>query len=383
MDDLGVAGSSKIKRHQRIPIYVVEYHNEVLPFIYRNMGSRHLPIAGLTFIHLDSHPDMLIPKEMPADTVFDKDKLFESVSIENWLMPGVYAGHFKNLIWIKPPWAAQMEDGEQVFRVGKHKPSGTIRLDCKECYFISECLFASVKDLDNVKEANLAVATLGKGVVGEHDVFSNVRKLVAKFETPFILDIDLDFFSTSNPFKYLYSLASLYSKLKLLYDFTPPDLQNEESIVNACNHRAKRLAKLEQLFKYINEHKEMPTEEDSELYRQVANIRKSILEFYHEGDIDWELIHDAGCTCDNTELPDHVSTDEELAIMFESFRNFLDTLATPPTIITVSRSTEDDYTPSENVEDIQAKVLEILAEKFECAEPILSYINDSDEEVIR
>nr|CAD7433618.1 unnamed protein product [Timema monikensis] len=52
------------------------FSNVVLPFIYRCMGSKHLPLEGNTIIHLDSHPDMLIPKEMAADTVWDKHELF-------------------------------------------------------------------------------------------------------------------------------------------------------------------------------------------------------------------------------------------------------------------------------------------------------------------
>ncbi|PSN56879.1 hypothetical protein C0J52_00652 [Blattella germanica] len=51
---------------------------KVLPFIYRCMGSKHLPLEGNTIIHLDSHPDMLIPKGMPADTVWDKHELFRA-----------------------------------------------------------------------------------------------------------------------------------------------------------------------------------------------------------------------------------------------------------------------------------------------------------------
>jgi len=45
------------------------------------MGSKHLPLEGNTIIHLDSHPDMLIPKGMPADTVWDKHELFRSVCV--------------------------------------------------------------------------------------------------------------------------------------------------------------------------------------------------------------------------------------------------------------------------------------------------------------
>ncbi len=48
---------------------------QVLPHIYRSIGSKHLPLEGIPLIHLDSHPDMLIAQSLIADDVFDKDKL--------------------------------------------------------------------------------------------------------------------------------------------------------------------------------------------------------------------------------------------------------------------------------------------------------------------
>jgi hypothetical protein len=34
----------------------------VLPHIYKLIGAKHLPLENNTLVHLDSHPDMLIPK---------------------------------------------------------------------------------------------------------------------------------------------------------------------------------------------------------------------------------------------------------------------------------------------------------------------------------
>ncbi|XP_015188449.1 PREDICTED: UPF0489 protein C5orf22 homolog isoform X1 [Polistes dominula] len=117
---------SHLRYFSSVPIHIVENHDEVLPFIYRCIGSRHLPFNGNIFIHLDSHPDMLISKYMPAENVWDKEKLFADISIENWIMPAVYAGHFRYLIWVKPPWAKQLPDGVLEFFIGKHKNTGTI-----------------------------------------------------------------------------------------------------------------------------------------------------------------------------------------------------------------------------------------------------------------
>ncbi|KAJ7338451.1 hypothetical protein JRQ81_012309, partial [Phrynocephalus forsythii] len=120
-------GTSSLRAYPTMPVWVVEDHHDVLPFIYRAIGSKHLPADNISFIHLDSHPDLLIPVNMPADTVFDKEALFSELSIENWIMPAVYAGHFSQVVWLHPPWAQQMQEGIHHFLVGKDTSTTTIR----------------------------------------------------------------------------------------------------------------------------------------------------------------------------------------------------------------------------------------------------------------
>ncbi|XP_030065066.1 UPF0489 protein C5orf22 homolog isoform X3 [Microcaecilia unicolor] len=141
----------------RLPVYVVENHDEVLPFIYRAIGSKHLPISNISFVHFDSHPDLLIPVNMPADTVFDKESLFSELSIENWIMPAVYAGHFSQVIWLHPAWAQQVREGRHCFLVGKDASTTTIRVTGTDDYFLSDGLYVPEKQLMNPRPLHLEV----------------------------------------------------------------------------------------------------------------------------------------------------------------------------------------------------------------------------------
>ena len=110
-----------------IPIHIVEDHNEALEHIYRAIGSKKLPYAGTCLLHLDAHPDLLSP-DLPADLVYEKETLFETISISDWILPAVYAGHFSSIVWLKPPWSIQMMDGCYQLTVGRHHENEKIRL---------------------------------------------------------------------------------------------------------------------------------------------------------------------------------------------------------------------------------------------------------------
>lgn len=53
--------------------------------------------------------------------------VFRNISIENWIMPMIYAGHISVILWVKPPWCSQIEDKNIHFYVGKCVTTGTLR----------------------------------------------------------------------------------------------------------------------------------------------------------------------------------------------------------------------------------------------------------------
>lgn len=52
--------------------------------------------------------------------------------------------------------------------------------------------------------------------------------------------------------------------------------------------------------------------------------------------VNFDLLHEAGCTCDDTELPHHVSSQEQITLLVDATQEFLSHIKRP-TIITMAR----------------------------------------------
>ncbi|EEB16411.1 conserved hypothetical protein [Pediculus humanus corporis] len=352
-----------LKKYKNIPVHIVEDHNHVLEYIYKSMGSRHLPLEGNSIIHFDSHPDLMIPKNMPAETVFNKYDLFNSLSIENWLMPACYSGHFNT---IKPIWSNQIPTGSYKVLLGKW--NNFIRLYSSIYYFISDGLCVPEGKLENKKNLLLNVSH-----VNATDYVSNEIN-----NKNYVLDIDLDFFSTKNPFNREFEKGKLYEMLEPLFSFTVPNNvklnvpeseveedMNKELICDISEKREKQLDELNKIFQCLEKNDcidDVENELSDSIILQIKEIIECVKKNYTK--IDWWLIHSAGLTWDATELPEHVSTDSELVDMFINFKKFLLELKKPPTLIIIARSTNDDYCPKEQVNYIQKNILEILENVF-------------------
>ncbi|KAJ8272631.1 hypothetical protein GJAV_G00091500 [Gymnothorax javanicus] len=404
--------------YKTLPVWIVEDHHDVVRHIYRAVGSRHVPMTNIKMVHLDSHPDLLIPVNMPADTVFDKEVLFSELSIENWIMPMVYAGHVSHVMWLHPYWAQQIKEGVHQMCVGKDSSTTTIRVTSTDDYFLSDGLYVPQDQLENPKPLRLSVIQVnpvehecvqeevttepaakkprGQDTgVGEVTASGNqtsacndrLRSLdgsrtskgdgtnafapqthsaqsekyeagstakaaavlcsIIEKDDSFILDIDLDFFSCKNPFKEMYTQEE-YSILQGLYSFQrPSENADEDEVLDCVERRVRQLEDLETAFADL-------VEDDGEesLQRWAANPgMKSIPRLVQSlrsrmESPDYEMVHQAGLTCDYSELPHHISSEEEIQRLVQAVSLVLQALP-KPTLVTMSRSSLDEYCPAD------------------------------------
>ncbi|XP_028282969.1 UPF0489 protein C5orf22 homolog [Parambassis ranga] len=417
--------SVPLKRtYKRLPVWIVEDHHDVVCHIYRAIASRHLPLKNIKMVHLDSHPDLLIPVNMPADTVFDKEKLFSELSIENWIMPMVYAGHVSSVAWLHPYWAQQIKEGEHRMVVGRDASTTTIRVTSTDNYFLSDGLYVCEEQLENSKPLRLNVVKVNPVKAGLKSVTDTDRYFTKRHRTesheageascsratgtlqpaegsdikeeqgssktglrhgdneeeeegsityvikristflsetePYILDIDLDFFTCKNPFKELYTQEE-YSILKELYNFRGPSLNtNEEELDECVYRRVRQLEDLEAAFADLLEDDGEETVTRWASNPGMASLAQLVSSLKARNSCpDYEMVHQAGLTCDSAELPHHISTDEEIDRLISAVQLLLKALPTP-TLVTMSRSSLDEYCPVEQVDSVQSRVLAVL-----------------------
>jgi hypothetical protein len=91
-----------------------------------------------------------------------------------------------------------------------------------------------------------------------------------KFCSDVILDIDLDFFSTANPFRAMYS-AKQYDLINKLYKYTPPN--SSEDIEEHTSRRASQLAELAHVFNQLcNGTEKVSLPSSAKLVQSLSNV---------------------------------------------------------------------------------------------------------------
>ncbi|NXW66688.1 CE022 protein, partial [Eurystomus gularis] len=153
----------------------------------------------------------------------------------------------------------------------------------------------------------------------------------------YVLDIDLDFFSVKNPFKEMYTQTE-YELLQELYNFKKPHRNaTEEDLLDCVENRVHQLEDLEAAFA------DLCDEDDEETLQKWASYpgMKPLVQLVHSlktrmESPDYEMVHQAGLTCDYMELPHHVSTEEEIESLIQSIKVLLKDIP-KPTLVTVAR----------------------------------------------
>ena len=354
-----------LKSSDKFNIYVVEDHNNALNKIYKDIGSKRLNLNNLTMIHFDSHPDLGIPNDLNADLVINKDTLLNRLSIENWILPAVYAGHLKTIIWIRPPWATQINTGRYNLIIGKHLTTNLIRINCKESYFLADNLYSNESNLINKREFILYVCDFDF-ILNENDEFiTSIFDTLNENHKELILDIDLDFFSTQDPFRLMFKTEDEFELFKKIYhiksDFLNDSGDKFDESYSAFSIKKKE--KLNLIFDCLNKGSDFILS-NNEFESNLKELSKIIL----ENKIDLEILHEYGSGMDDSPLPHNVSTNEEIRLMISKFKEFLQKYfqngQKRPTIVTIARSSLDDYCPPDQVDYIQQETIESLRSYF-------------------
>ncbi|XP_065915176.1 UPF0489 protein C5orf22 homolog [Dysidea avara] len=356
-----MAENVKLRRWPKIPVYVCEDHHEVLPHIYRAIGSRHLPFTGTVLVHFDAHPDLLLP-DILADDCYNKEILFETISIGDWILPAVYAGHLSAIIWYKMDWASQIHAGSYTLGVGRHKTSGKLRTTLAEDYFLSELLYSPHEDLDNVHTIPLVVVSFSSN--SELDLVPSTKRARIendKNDSPnekaiklldgaqhWILDIDLDFFSTANPFCDPFT-EEQFTFLKHLYHFNNNSNGSEKEKQQTQDNHGIKLDSLKESWIKNKIGIEHP---------RARNLE----ELVNKQCISTNKIHLCGLMSD---LPHHISSEQEITDTIKQTQKWIGQLPHQPVMVTIARSTDDGYTPGDQVGFIQKHVLDMLNNVFD------------------
>jgi len=166
----------------------------------------------------------------------------------------------------------------------------------------------------------------------------------------------------------------MYDRIKSIYHF---ELNESMSIEGNQSARKKSLKQLGIFFKSLRALKSsgnimsklpelLKAISDKQVNVKVKSLVEDMTDCRDGLEEDWNLLHCAGCTSDgdDSSLPNHPSSDLEISTLVKQFSSLLDCLPRPM-IVTLARSSLDDYCPPSKVEQVQNLVVEQLHDKYQ------------------
>ena len=182
-----------------------------------------------------------------------------------------------------------------------------------------------------------------------------------------IIDIDLDFFSTLDPFKELFQSDNAYNIFKSLYYVPLVNVNDDNFDEKYEQYKVKKREHMAKILDYLTN--SVTTDiifYDKEFYnllKEYSNIIKN------KASLNIDILHNYGEGIDEVGLPHHKSNLDELKPMFDSieefFKRFFIDMNLLPGLITIARSSLDEYCPSDQVDYIQNEMITKLKLVFD------------------
>ncbi|KAL7681650.1 hypothetical protein Plhal304r1_c055g0140621 [Plasmopara halstedii] len=366
-------------------VVIVDDHHHCLPDIHLAIRQHCLPFSHIHVIHVDAHPDLSFSANIDTNVIFDPEKLYDTLDesiagIAEFLLPLVFAGHVNQITWLKPSWATQMPCGAfQKLKVGRRNLNGAMGVTCGLPHFVEDELYCSVEEMNpsSTKAWDLFVTEMKSSFDDGATVATNAISTARTNTEAFILDIDLDYFSTWNPFRKGLEMHIDHAAMKIVtqvftsvrYKVTPLDSMQpkqrdfERREFGLWMNRLEAADKMENASKRTLEFNQV-VDKLAQFYPQDVNAARILVDFIqvleqYRGNQDARYdIWSAGSFLD---LPHHESSLKEIEYMVNELEQFLRTHAlASPAMVIIAKSTGDEFLPPHQENVVLSSVLRML-----------------------
>lgn len=319
----------------RVELAISESHHHVLAHWLRAAREGLLPSSGVTVVHVDAHPDLAVPTRPIPVGSRDPRLLVSRVDIASFVLAAARVGLVDRVIWLRPDFAFQLPDGARTLHLGV-LDSGLLRVDDPSDFYVLDEGWAPRSALADAVRVELEVLPLaragGRGTLAAGAV---------------ILDVDLDTFSTRNPAADhlrragladpdLDALRSIFARDRLVFSADPPT----------------RIEELGELLAAVATLAEGPWSEQPgavlRLWRRGVGpldllVLQRVLGRLPEGYGTRSLLENGRLLVG---LPEHTRVaPDEVRDRARALADLLRSGAVSPSLVTLSRSVHDGFTP--------------------------------------
>lgn len=177
----------KMQQANAIPAFIIEEHHEAFLIWHYALINGLLTDGKKCLLHIDEHSDMSIPR---LDTSLDalegnlesiRQFTYAELSIANFVLAAVYQELINEVVWVRQ----------------KHRHADEKKLDM----FVSSCNDLGKKLLTGRAENQIDAVAPGIKTLKRYRYTQTTISQLESIKSPFLLDIDLDYFSCiQNPY---------------------------------------------------------------------------------------------------------------------------------------------------------------------------------------